>query len=206
MQINHYISGPLGVNCYLVVDENSKKAFIVDPGGNNSKLVDYAKANEIDVEYIILTHGHGDHIGGVKAYQAEFPAAKVVAHEAEKELLLDPRLNHSPMTCGVPISLAADLYVNDEETLAVGEMLLRFLFTPGHTPGGMCIYTGNALFSGDTLFAQSIGRTDFPGSSFEAIIHSIKSKLFVLPDNTEVFPGHMGNTTIATEKEYNPFV
>ncbi len=206
MQINHYISGPLGVNCYLVVDEKTRKAYIVDPGGLNTKLIDYVKGNKISLDYIILTHGHGDHIGGVEAYREQFPEIKVVAHEAEKELLSDPMLNYSKATCGIPISLEADIYVKDDETMKIGEMELTFLFTPGHTPGGMCIYSENSLFSGDTLFAQSVGRTDFPGSSFAAIKNSIHSKLFVLPDRTDVYPGHMGNTTIATEKEYNPFV
>jgi len=206
MQINHYISGPLGVNCYLVTDERTRKAFMVDPGGINKKLVDFVRENGISLEYIILTHGHGDHIGGVEGYRAEFPEVQLIAHEMEKDLLADPKMNHSRMTCGTEISLNADRYVKDGETLVVGNMELKFIFTPGHTPGGMCIYVGNALFSGDTLFAQSIGRTDFPGSSFASIIRSIKEKLFALPDETEVYPGHMGNTTIAIEKEYNPFV
>ena len=206
MEINHYISGPLGVNCYLVVDERTKKAFIVDPGGENTKLIDYVEANKIQVEYIILTHGHGDHIGGVEAYKNRYPNAKIVAYADEKELLNDPKVNCSTMICGRSISIDADIYVTDGEKMKVGEMELTFIHTPGHTPGGMCIYVGNALFSGDTLFAQSVGRTDFPKSSFEALAAAIRNKLFILPANTEVYPGHMGATTIGIEKEYNPFV
>lgn len=206
MQIHHYLSGPLEVNCYLVVDEKTKKAFIVDPGGENTKLNDYVDENKIEVEYIILTHGHGDHLGGVEAYKNRYPQSKTVAYAEEKEMLNDSAANSSRMICGRPISIDADIYVTDGEKLKVGEMELTFIFTPGHTPGGMCIYVGNALFSGDTLFAQSVGRTDFPKSSFEALAGAIRNKLFLLPDNTEVYPGHMGTTTIGIEKEYNPFV
>lgn len=206
MQIKHYISGPLGVNCYLVVDEPTNKAFIVDPGGENEKLINYVEKNNIKVEYIILTHGHGDHIGGVERYKNIYPTAKIIAHEEEKELLDDPKLNHSKFICGKSISITADQYVKDGETLNVGNLELKFLFTPGHTPGGMCIYVENSLFSGDTLFSQSIGRTDFPKSSFTTLKKSILDKLYVLPDDTDVYPGHMGTTTIGIEKEYNPFV
>lgn len=206
MQIKHYESGLLAVNCYLVIDEETRKAFIVDPGGESKQLESYVKAHEIEPEYIILTHGHGDHIGGVPDYRSHFPGIKVAAHEEEKAMLLDPKLNHSRQTCGKAISIEADRYVKDGDTLSVGTMTLKFLFTPGHTPGGMCIYTGKSLFSGDTLFARSVGRTDFPGSSFAALKESIQKKLFTLPDDTAVYPGHMGATTIGYEKEHNPFV
>jgi glyoxylase-like metal-dependent hydrolase (beta-lactamase superfamily II) len=206
MQINHFVCGSLEVNCYLVVDENTKKAFIVDPGGESGRLLNFVKENHIQVEYIILTHGHGDHIGGIDYYKNAFPGIKVVAHQAEQEMLEDPNLNHSKITCGKPISVRVDQYVADRDTLKVGKLEPVFLFTPGHTPGGMCIYVGNSLFSGDTLFAQSVGRTDFPKSSFTALKKSILNQLFILPDETKVYPGHMGTTTIGFEKEYNPFV
>lgn len=206
MIIKNFISGPLSVNCYLVADEKTKKAFIVDPGGHNNNMVNHIKENHYDVEYIILTHGHGDHIGGVKTYLEEYPKAKLIAGIEEKELLSKASLNYSRETCGTAISIIADKYVTDGEKLNVGEMELQFIHTPGHTAGGISILVEDTLFSGDTLFAQSIGRTDFPGSSFNAIENSIQKKLFVLPDNTKVLPGHMGPTTIGYEKENNPFV
>lgn len=206
MVVKNFISGPLAVNSYLVADEQTKKAFIVDPGGHNNNMVNFIKENGFDIEYIILTHGHGDHIGGVKAYLNEYPKAKLIAGSEEKELLENSNLNFSKETCGVSISLKADKYVADNEMLKIGEMELQFLHTPGHTPGGISILVGDILFSGDTLFAQSIGRTDFPGSSFNAIKSSIENKLYTLPNDTKVYPGHMGSTSIGFEKENNPFV
>lgn len=206
MIIKSFHTGPLAVNCYVAADENTKKAFIVDPGGHNANMVNYIKDNELQIEVIILTHGHGDHLGGVPDLMKEFSDAKLVAGIHDKELLENPNLNMSVMVQGHPVSLSADHYVVDGETLLVGDMELKFIHTPGHTPGGICILAENFLFSGDTLFEQSIGRTDFPGSSYQAIVKSIREKLFALPDETTVLPGHMGPTTIGFEKENNPFV
>ncbi len=206
MIVKNFLSGPLGANCYVANDEATKKAFIVDPGGMNPKMVNYIEENGLTVEYIILTHGHGDHIGGVPACRKQYPDSKLIACIHEKEILANPELNMSIYTDGTPISLDADIYVSDGETMKVGELELKFLHTPGHTPGGMCILAGDVVFSGDTLFLQSIGRTDFPGSSFAAIVESIKNKLYTLPDDTTVLTGHMGATMIGYEKKSNPFV
>ena len=206
MLLKSFYTGPLSVNCYVAADEDTKKAFVVDPGGHNIDMVNYIKNNHLELEYIILTHGHGDHIGGVEKLTEEFPGVKLIAGIHEKELLADPHYNMSAMVLGYPVSLTADRYVVDGETLKVGRLELKFLHTPGHTPGGICIVTQDVVFSGDTLFEQSIGRTDFQGSSYPAIVKSIREKLFTLPDDTTVLPGHMGPTTIGFEKENNPFV
>ncbi|MGI6256509.1 MAG: MBL fold metallo-hydrolase [Anaerovoracaceae bacterium] len=206
MKIKLLPTGPLSVNTYYVLDESSGKGFIVDPGGYDPRLTQEIHKDNVTVDYIILTHGHGDHIGGVEGYQKDFPHAKVVASVLEKSLLADPNVNMSTMTMGKPISIVPDIAVEDGDTLTSGNMELKFLSTPGHSPGSMCVYTGNALFSGDTLFQGSIGRTDFPGGSFEQLKEGVHQKLFVLPDETEVYPGHMGTTTIGHEKENNPFV
>lgn len=206
MIIKTYHTGPLAVNCYVVTDEKTKKTFMVDPGGHNIDLVNYIKDNGLQLEYIILTHGHGDHMGGVPKMREEFPDVKLVACIHEKQLLEDARLNMSAMVYGYPVAFSADRYVDDGDTLKIGELELKFLHTPGHSPGGMCILVEDAVFSGDTLFEQSVGRADFPGSSFRTLIKSIHEKLFTLPDDTKVLPGHMGSTTIGFEKENNSFV
>ena len=205
MEILKYQTGPLSVNTYLVVDEPTKKGFLVDPGGQNSVIVNHLKEQGIHLEYLILTHAHGDHIGGLAYFQQE-TGAKIVVHKDDQPMLEDSKLNFSASIQRTPISHQADLLVTDGDHLQIGNMDLRFLHTPGHTRGGMCIYVNDALFSGDTLFASSIGRTDFPGSSYEQIRDSIHQKLFSLPGETVVYPGHMGSTTIGFEKENNPFV
>lgn len=207
MRITNLPSGALQANTYLAVDEKTNEGFIVDPGGYNKVLTKEVRDNDVKIKYIILTHGHSDHICGVNEHKAEFPDAKIVAYKDEEAMLENPNLNQSP-GFGVPYSTKADILVSDGNELKVGDVTLKFIHTPGHTEGGMCIYVkeAKALFSGDTLFRQSIGRTDFPGGSYKEIMDSIRKKLFLLPDDTNVFPGHMGTTSIGFEKENNPFV
>ena len=207
MRITNLPSGALQANTYLAVDEKTNEGFIVDPGGYNKVLTKEVRDNDVNIKYIILTHGHSDHICGVNEHKAEFPDAKIVAYKDEEAMLENPNLNQSP-GFGVPYSTKADILVSDGDELKVGDVTLKFIHTPGHTEGGMCIYVkeAKALFSGDTLFRQSIGRTDFPGASYKEIMDSIRKKLFLLPDDTNVFPGHMGTTSIGFEKENNPFV
>ena len=210
MQVYNIPTGAIGTNTYLVFDDengDTKQGFLVDPGSYNSNIAEKIKEMGIDITNIILTHGHADHIMGVEGFKSDFPEAKVVANVNEKEMLADTDFNMSRQF-GQPTSIDADIYVDDEDEMDIGGMHLKFLFTPGHSPGGMCIYIPeeNTLFSGDTLFQASIGRTDFPGCSFKALEQSIHEKLWPLPDETQVFPGHMGPTNIGFEKEHNPFV
>lgn len=206
MKINHYLTGILTVNTYMVYDEKTKEGFIVDPGGYSPKVTADVKEAGVDIKYIILTHGHGDHIGGVAQTLEDFPDAKVIAHEAEAEMLGNAAVNESKSCCRREIAMSADIYVKDRETMKIGEMELTFIHTPGHTLGGMSIYVDKHIFSGDTLFCRSIGRSDFWGGDFRTLINSIKDKLFLFPDDTVVLPGHMGPTTIGDEKRGNPFV
>lgn len=203
MKIKNIPSGPLMVNTYLVWDDTNK-GFIVDPGGFNDKIAKSIEEENIDLEYIILTHGHCDHIGGVNEIKVKY-GCKVLAAEAELPMLSNSKYNMSG-DFGMPVEIIPDILVNEGDTLEVGNMLLHFIMTPGHSEGGMCIRIGKALFSGDTLFHGSVGRTDFVGGSMNTLVNSIREKLFVLDDDTKVFPGHMGTTTIGFEKENNPFV
>lgn len=205
MEVIEYQTGPLRTNTYLVYDE-TKEAFLVDPGSYLKQISNNVASKELDLKYIVLTHGHGDHIGGIAQFKVDFPDIKVVALEDEKATLNDSVMNNSKLLLGGETTMDADLYVHDGETLKIGNMDLKFLATPGHTPGGMSIVIDNVVFSGDTLFKTSIGRTDMPGGDYNQLINSIRTKLFTLPDDTKVYTGHMGNTTIGWEKKHNPFV
>lgn len=191
-------------NIYILVDEKTKKCAIVDPGGEKDKILNYIKRNSLKLEYILLTHAHGDHIGAVNDIKSHIDV-KVVAHSEERELLLDNRKNLSySMHCGVQ-ELDADIYVNDKDTLDLGELKIRFIHTPGHTKGCMCIRVNNEMFTGDTLFAGSIGRTDLYSGNYKQIEKSLK-KLCKYEDNINIYPGHGPNSTIGIEKLSNPYI
>ena len=205
MEVIEYQTGPLRVNTYLVYDE-TKEAFLVDPGSYLKQISNKVIEKELNLKYIVLTHGHGDHIGGIPQFKIDFPDVKVVALDLEKDVLNDPILNNSAVILGGQVAMDADEYVHDGETLKVGNMDLKCVATPGHTPGGMSILLDDVVFCGDTLFKGSIGRSDMPGGDYLALINSIKTTLFALPDDTKVYPGHMAKTTIGWEKKHNPFV
>ena len=145
MLIQHFVTGPLGVNCYLVIDENTKTGFIVDPGGESGKLMQAVKDKGVNITHLILTHGHPDHLCGLDFYQRAFPEILIVAHEAECDMLSDAKKNQSAMYCGKPVSVEADFTVSDMDTMKIGDLELLFIHTPGHTKGGMCIYLDGTL-------------------------------------------------------------
>lgn len=205
MIIKKYTSGPLEVNSYLVLDEKAKVGVIVDPGGISEELIAFVNDNLYKIQFILLTHGHSDHIGGVDQYKEIFNS-KVIAYIDEKAMLNNHKLNYSNEVYGKVIEIEADEYVEEDDEVIVGALSFKFIHTPGHTKGGMCILVDDVLFSGDTLFYQSIGRTDFPGSSFKDLKAGIHDKLFKLDKKTRVLPGHMSETTIGFEMENNPFL
>ena len=200
MQIRKYVVDPLQNNDYLCYDEETKKAFLVDASTDVQQIVDDIHKLGLELEYIILTHGHFDHINGVPFFQKAFPEAKLAAGKKEHRFLYERDFGRGPG------GLIADIQIVDGMELECGNIRLKFIETPGHSVGGICILADKVLFSGDTLFQCSVGRSDFPTGNFDELMDSIKNKLFLLPDDTRVLPGHNDETTIGFEKRYNPFV
>lgn len=189
-------------NCYLCMNTETKEGFIVDPGDDELKISANVSHIEMKPVAILLTHGHFDHIGAVEKLKKRYDIP-VYASEVEDRLLLDNRANLSAMF-GEPTMICADKFLRDGENINIAGFDIKFILTPGHTPGSGCYYIADekVLFSGDTLFHASRGRTDFPGGSEAAIINSIKEKLLKLPGDTDVYPGHMDTTKIDNEKVY----
>ena len=197
--------GVMRVNCYIF--GTKEETAIVDPGGNANEICSYVEEQGLKVKYIILTHCHFDHILGAQAVKSQ-TGAKIVACINEAENLNNSSINMTGRFTRTPLSMPADLYVSEKDTLTLGEYEFQVIETPGHTSGGMCLYceTEKMLFSGDTLFCESVGRSDFPTGDHQTLMSSIKQKLFVLPDDTTVYPGHERETTIGHEKKHNPFI
>lgn len=202
IQIRSVLVSECYTNCYLCMNKETKEGFIVDPGGDQLKVSTNVGNMEMIPKAILLTHGHYDHIGAVEALKERYNIP-VIASEAEDMLLLDKRANLSAMF-GEPTTVCANRFLRDGETFTVAGIPMKFILTPGHTQGSGCYYLAEneVLFSGDTLFHASRGRTDFPGGSEAAIMRSIREKLLTLPGETEVYPGHMDITTIDSEKIY----
>ena len=204
MKIEKIVEPYFGENMYILIDEETKKCAVVDPGGASDKILNYIRANALELEYIILTHGHGDHIGAVNKIKSQ-TNVKVIAHNDEKELLNDNRKNLSyAMHCGKQ-ELDADVYVNDKDKLELGNLKLSFIHTPGHTKGCMCIRVNDDMFTGDTLFAGNIGRTDLYSGDYNEIQKSLK-KLSKFEDKVKIHPGHGPSSTLGIEKMSNPYM
>ncbi len=203
MKIEQLVVGDLGVNCYIVSCERTKEAAVIDPGANAKAILD--KIGDLKVIAIINTHGHADHISANKKIK-DATHADILIHRDDAQMLLESRLNLSVFLGESIESYPADRILNSGDTVNIGDIILKVIHTPGHTKGGICLYTDGILFSGDTLFAESIGRTDFPGGSMQGLIHSVTEKLLNLPDDTRVLPGHGPSTTIGWERMHNQFL
>ena len=193
-KVERVLCGSVGTNCYFLINTQTQETVIIDPADDAPMLSAKLKEKNLKPAAILLTHGHYDHIMAVEELRKEY-GIPVIAHEEEKQILENPKGNLSTMI-GMPFTVKADRFVKDEELLVTAGFSIRVLHTPGHTIGGCCYYLAdeNLLFSGDTLFWESVGRTDFPTGSMSALVRSIKEKLMVLPESTRVYPGHMGST------------
>lgn len=206
MKLEKFVIGIVGTNCYLLVNEDTKECILVDPAACPAELINHIKNQNQKLTGILLTHGHFDHILGIDGFLEEFPVP-VYAHEAEKGLLNDPSLNASS-SFGQGYTFSRAHYLKDGEKFKLAGFELEVIHTPGHTTGGCCYYIKDegVLLSGDTLFCGSVGRTDFPTGDGNLLVRSIKEKLMCLPEETKVYPGHMGETTIGAEKMHNSFL
>ncbi len=204
LTVKNNVIGPIGTNCYIIFEEGKKEAVVIDPAADGAFILAQCRKLGVEPAAILLTHGHGDHIGGVLELKRalEIP---VYAGEAERALLADPALNLSPDLGGAVSVKGVEGLQDGQELFLLGHKW-QAIATPGHTAGGVCFYLeeDKLLFSGDTLFHMSYGRTDFPTGDTRALIRSITEKLLVLPEDVVVYPGHESQTTIGDERRYNP--
>lgn len=206
IRIGRIVLGMCQTNCYFVYREGSEEAIVFDPADKGEYIYEGLKNNGFRIAAICLTHGHFDHIWGVEKLK-ELSGVKVYAYEGEKEVCESVSLNVSK-SAGRACSIVPDLLLKDGEQIKEAGMQCRLIATPGHTKGSCCYYFEEAqlLISGDTLFQESVGRTDLPTGSMSTLVRSIQEKLLLLPEETKVYPGHGEMTTIGHEKQYNPFL
>ncbi|MCM1264806.1 MAG: MBL fold metallo-hydrolase [Candidatus Gastranaerophilales bacterium] len=203
MIVKKFVVGDMGNNNYLLIDGN--EAALVDCTGDIPELEAFVKENNAELKYILLTHAHFDHIGGVKKLR-EKTGAKVYLHTEDKEIL--DMTNEFMNMVGLPeIDVPEiDVYINDGDKIQLGESVLEVIHLPGHTPGGVGYCVNNMVFSGDTIFLSSVGRTDLPGGNFNILKESIKNRLFNLDGSTIIYTGHGAETSVDYEKKYNSFI
>lgn len=206
IKVGHMALGMYQTNCYFLHKDDSSDVIVFDPADSGDYIYDSLKKNRLNVKAIVLTHGHFDHIYGVNKLR-ELSGAKVYSYIGEAKLLENENLNCSA-SVGRPAHVACDEYLHDGEEITLADMKFKTLYTPGHTEGSACYFfeEDKLLIAGDTLFCESIGRSDLPTGSGKTLIDSITNKLMVLPDDVTVYPGHGESTTIGNERAYNPFL
>ncbi len=207
MYVNKLVVGALATNCYIIANNNTKSCAVIDPGDDSKKIMNIIESEGFKLEKILITHSHVDHICAADELKSASGACIVISSTDGAIFGNDAITLCNAFGACAPKS-KPDVFVDDGDLIEVAGFAARVIATPGHTPGSVCFYfeSESILFSGDTLFYESIGRTDFPGGSFNSILQSIKDKLFTLPPDTKVYPGHNGDTTIIHEKESNFYI
>lgn len=197
--------GPIMANCYVLGCENTREAAVIDPGEEAARILDALKEDGLTLKLILNTHGHFDHVGANRELKQAVPEAQLMIHGDDAPMLA--QLANSARMFGMQAenSPDPDRLLQDTDAITFGDVKLDVVHVPGHSPGGVAFVCDAGIFVGDTLFAGSIGRTDLPGGNFDTLIASIQNKLFQYNDDTSVYPGHMGPTTIGQEKRFNPF-
>lgn len=205
MIIDGLVVGPLAVNCYIVGSESNKEGMLIDPGADDAVILQKVKDLGLDIKYIVLTHGHIDHVAALKEVK-EATGAEVAIHADDASSLQGQSFVAEQF--GIPFQTPPppDLLLKGGDSIDIGDLHFLVLHTPGHSPGGICLLGQGVVFSGDTLFHFGIGRYDLPGGDYHQLMNGIHTKLMVLPDETTVYPGHGPGTTIGAERQSNPFL
>ena len=209
MKIEQTPVGGMEVFCYLVYDEESGEGILIDPAGNEDRLLKLLEEKGVRLRYIVNTHGHADHTcGNDRLHKAT--GASTVLHALDDDFFQQPQAREWSRMMGFAPAPPADIRVQDGDELTFGNITMKFLHTPGHTPGACCILINGSLFTGDTLFVGAVGRTDLPGASFQQLLESLKTKILTLPPETIVWPGHdygdRPSSTVGREMETNPYI
>jgi len=202
--IEKLVVGPFAANCYIVGSESNREGMIVDPGDEAKRILNKVKELGLDIKLILLTHGHIDHTGALKEVK-EATGAEVMVHADDAKSLKGQSLGKL-LGLSYPPPPPPDRLLKDGDSIDIGDLHFLVLHTPGHTSGGICLQGEGVVFSGDTLFNYSVGRTDLPGGSYNQLMNSLQTKLMTLPDDTIVYPGHGPETTIGAERRGNPFL
>jgi hydroxyacylglutathione hydrolase len=205
MRVFSIIVGPLEANCYVLANQSSGEAILIDPGDESAKILKTVQANSLNVKYILNTHGHIDHIGANVALRKKLNA-RIAIHSADADLLRNSVFNGAALFGVSFTEHAPDLLLRDGQVIELSSLKLTVLHTPGHTPGSVCFLGEDCIFTGDTLFAGGVGRTDLQGGSWSELCRSLKEKILPLPDALIVYPGHGADSTLAEERRSNPFL
>jgi len=198
------VVGPIQSNCYIIGCERTREAAVIDPGGDADRILITLAKDRLRCVYIINTHGHFDHSADNKRLK-EVTGAQLLIHHADAPMILHQSMNGGMWGIHVDNSPPPDRYLTEGDIITFGDISLKVLNTPGHSPGSISLVTDKIVFVGDTLFAGSIGRTDFPGGDYEGLLHNVRKKIFTLGDDVVVYPGHGPKTTVGRERETNPF-